>query len=219
MRADEFYTNVFQLSDEGLIRRLAGKTRQKNVKKGEVIAQEGEVQSSVYFLVSGVLRGFFLDAKGRDITDCFAFQCGDPAVSCIKFGEPSFVSIEALTDCELFAIPVFDLMELVNDSPQLLRAYNGLLTNALRYHWSMKELMYQYTAMERYQWFLKYYPGLIERVSGKHVASLLGMTSVTLSRLKRAIREERAQKGLGLFSDPDGAEKSSEGRELEGGTE
>lgn len=112
MRADEFYTNVFQLSDEGLIRRLAGKTRQKNVKKGEVIAQEGEVQSSVYFLVSGVLRGFFLDAKGRDITDCFAFQCGDPAVSCIKFGEPSFVSIEALTDCELFAIPVFDLMEL-----------------------------------------------------------------------------------------------------------
>ena len=140
-------------------------------------------------------------------------------MSCIKFGEPSFVSIEALTDCELLAIPVFDLMELVNDSPQLLRVYNGLLTNSLRYHWSMKALMYQYTAMERYQWFLKYYPGLIERVSGKHVASLLGMTSVTLSRLKRVIREERAQKGLGPISDLNRAEMGSEGRELEGGTE
>ena len=219
MRADEFYADVFRLSDKELIRRLASKTKQKNVKKGEIIAQEGEVQSWVYFLVSGVLRGFFLDAKGRDITDCFAFQCGDPAVSCIQFGEPSFVSIEALVDSELLGIPVFDLMELVNNSPQLLQVYNGLLTNALRYHWSMKALMYQYTAMERYQWFLKYYPGLIERVSGKHVASLLGMTSVTLSRLKRAIREERAQKGLGPFSALGRAEVCSDGREMEGGTE
>ena len=192
MRADEFYADVYHVSDKELIRQLAGKTKQKFAKKGEVIVQEGEVQTWTYFLVSGVLRGFFLDAKGRDITDCFAFQCGAPAVSCIKFGEPSFVSIEALTDCELLAIPVFDLMELLRDNPQLLRIYNELLTNALRYHWSMKALIYQYTAMERYQWFLNYYPGLIERVSGKHVASLLGMTSVTLSRLKRAIREGRA---------------------------
>lgn len=192
MRADEFYADVYQVSDKELIRQLAGKTKQRFVKKGEVIIQEGEVQTWTYFLVSGVLRGFFLDARGRDITDCFAFQCGDPAVSCIKFGEPSFVSIEALTECELLAIPVFDLMELLQDSPQLLRIYNELLTKALRYHWSMKALIYQYSAMERYQWFQKCYPGLIERVSGKHVASLLGMTSVTLSRLKRAIREGRA---------------------------
>lgn len=195
MRADEFYSDVFQVSDAELIRQLVSKTKQRIVKKGEMIAQEGEVQSWVYFLCSGVLRGFFLDAKGRDITDCFVFQCGTPAVSCIKFGEPSFVSVEALTESELFAIPVFDLMKLVNDSPQLLRIYNELLTNSLRYHWSMKALMYQYTAMERYQWFLKYYPGLIERVSGKHVASLLGMTSVTLSRLKRVIREGRGPTG------------------------
>ena len=194
MRADEFYAGVYQLSDTELIRQLAGKTKQRFAKKGEMIVHEGEVQTWIYFLVSGVLRGFFLDARGRDITDCFAFQCGAPAVSCLKFGEPSFVSIEALTNCELFAIPVFDLMELLRDNPQLLRIYNELLTNALRYHWSMKALIYQYTAMERYQWFLKCYPGLIERVSGKHVASLLGMTSVTLSRLKRAIREGRVPK-------------------------
>ena len=96
MRADEFYSDVFKISDTELIRQLVSKTRQKLVKKGEMVAQEGEVQSWVYFLCSGVLRGFFLDAKGRDITDCFAFQCGDPVVSCIKIGEPSFVSIEAL---------------------------------------------------------------------------------------------------------------------------
>ena len=91
MRADEFYADVYHVSDKELIRQLAGKTKQKFAKKGEVIVQEGEVQTWTYFLISGILRGFFLDAKGRDITDCFAFQRGDPAVSCIKFGEPSFV--------------------------------------------------------------------------------------------------------------------------------
>ena len=193
MRTDEFYAGIIHVSDEELIRQIERKTKQKKAKKGEVIVREGEVQSWVYFLISGVLRGFFLDARGREITDCFAFQCGDPVVSCIEFGEAAFVSIEALTECELLAISVSDLMPLVDDSPELLRIYNRMLANSLRYHWSMKALMYQYTAMERYQWFLKCYPGLIERVSGKHVASLLGMTSVTLSRLKRAIREGKTQ--------------------------
>lgn len=215
MRADEFYSDVFRLSDKELIRQLVSKTKRKSMKKGEMLAQEGEVQSWVYFLSSGVLRGFFLDAKGRDITDCFVFQCGDPVVSSIKIGEPSFVSIEALAESELFGISMFDVIELLEVSPQLMRIYNELLIKSLRYHWSMKALMYQYTAMERYQWFLKYYPGLIERVSGKHVASLLGMTSVTLSRLKRAIREERARTDSGVLSAPEGAE----GRETEGGTE
>ena len=217
MRVDEFYASTFRLSDKGLIRQLTEETKQKSVKKGEVIAQEGEVQSWVYFLSNGVLRGFFLDAKGRDITDCFVFQCGDPVVSCIQFGEASFVSIEALTNCELFAVSVFDLMDLLDSNPQLVRIYNELLTRSLRYHWSMKALMYQYTAMERYQWFLKNYPGLIDRVSGKHVASLLGMTSVTLSRLKRAIREGR---DLGqIFRDKEGEEADRGREEEEGGRE
>ena len=148
-------------------------------------------------MVNGVFRGFFLDAKGRDITDCFVFQCGTPAVSCIKFGEPSFVSVEALAESELFAIPFFDLMELVNGCPQLLRIYNERLTNSLRYHWSMKALMYQYTAMERYQWFLRRYPGVIDRVPHRHVASFLGITPVSLSRIRRELREKeqvRAEK-------------------------
>ena len=45
--------------------------------------------------------------------------------------------------------------------------------------------------MERYQWFLKHYPGLIQTVSNKHIASFLGMTPVTLSRLRRKLRDEK----------------------------
>ena len=44
--------------------------------------------------------------------------------------------------------------------------------------------------MERYQWFLARYPGLISTVNNKHIASFLGMTPVTLSRLRRQVREQ-----------------------------
>ena len=43
--------------------------------------------------------------------------------------------------------------------------------------------------MQRYQWFLSAYPGLIDRVSHKYIASLLNMTPVTLSKIRRAIKE------------------------------
>lgn len=46
------------------------------------------------------------------------------------------------------------------------------------------------SASERYRWFLSNYPGLIDRVPHRHIASFLNMTPVTLSRLRRAEREK-----------------------------
>ena len=69
------------------------------------------------------------------------------------------------------------------------RLYSGFLMDALRRLWEVKAAMYQYDAMERYRWFMQAYPNLCSHVSGKHIASFLGMTQVTLSRLRRTLRE------------------------------
>ena len=68
--------------------------------------------------------------------------------------------------------------------------YNRYLVSALEYHWETKMLLYRCTAMERYRWFLSRYPGLIDSISNKHIASFLGMTPVTLSRLRRQLRSQ-----------------------------
>jgi len=72
--------------------------------------------------------------------------------------------------------------------------YNRVLIAAiaaLDEHWRMKQVLHQYTALQRYQWFLETYPGLVDRVSNKNIASFLGMSPVTLSRLRRTMREQR----------------------------
>ena len=67
-----------------------------------------------------------------------------------------------------------------------------MLQQALRTHWEIRTMLCQHTAMERYQWFLQTYPALADRVSNKYIASFLGLTPVTLSRLRRALREQAA---------------------------
>ena len=62
--------------------------------------------------------------------------------------------------------------------------YNHLLTDALKRHWEIKTMLYKCTAKERYEWFLENYPGLIDQVTNKYIASFLRMSPVTLSRLK-----------------------------------
>lgn len=57
----------------------------------------------------------------------------------------------------------------------------------------MKVVLYQQSAAERYQWFLNAYPGLIDQVKHKHIASFLGMSPVTLSRLRSVNRTEEQE--------------------------
>ena len=189
MELTEIYTGLFGLSDQSLIQRLTERGELRSVKKGHLLYREGEIPSKLTFLIQGLLRGYFLDAGGRDITDCFAFEPGAPATACIALGEPATISIEALTDSLVLELPMALVLELMEEYPQLYRLYSGFLLDALRRHWAVKAAIYQYDAMERYQWFLRAYPDLYRHVSGKNVASFLGMTQVTLSRLRRTLRE------------------------------
>lgn len=62
------------------------------------------------------------------------------------------------------------------------------LQKALQTHWEINNAMYQYQALERYQWFLRNYPNLDEQVNSRYIASFLSITPVTLSRLRRWLK-------------------------------
>ena len=165
------------------------------LEENSIVLETGETQEVVNVLVSGVIRGFLLDADGRDTTDCFVYKPGDVVMGCNPLGKPSQVSMETMSECTIMTIPLNVVMTLMDACPELLHIYNRYLAEALERHWEEKMLMNRCSAMERYQWFLRRYPGLIQTVSNKHIASFLGMTPVTLSRLRRKLRDKELNGG------------------------
>ena len=179
----------YGVTDPALLEELVLAGRAETFSKGSMIVESGKEQRLLPVLLEGVVRGYLLDADGKDITDCFAYHRGDIISGCNGVGLPSQINIEAITavKCVMFPVPV--ILELFDRYPRFLAVYNQLLAAALDRHWEIKMLMYRCTAMERYQWFLDYYGEIAELVSNRHIASFLSMTPVTLSRLRRRIKE------------------------------
>lgn len=186
----EFYENVMHIKDRELLDRLLQASELRRVKKGEVLLRVNEVQQWCPLLVSGLIRGYLLDVNGRDISECFCYEPGTAVISCLGLEEISPISFEALEESELVCVRLPELQQLLGEYVELLWLYNRMLLAAMRTQWETKMALYQYTGRQRYEWFLRTYPSLANRVSDKHIATYLGITPVTLSRLRRALREE-----------------------------
>lgn len=181
--------------DEKEVREISACARVVQYEKGESLVEAGEIQTTLPILVRGVFRGFLIDSEGRDITDCFVYRCGSVLLGSNEFEKPTRISIEAVSQAECLMIPISKIVQRLDEDPVYLKEYNRLLIEALDLHWKGKMSMHCNTAMQRYEDFLKEYPGLITSVSNKDIASFLGMTPVTLSRLRRKLRESSGKNG------------------------
>ena len=184
------------MKDKELIQELVSATDTRYLKKGEFVVHVGEVQNDIYFLETGIARGYFLDVNGKDVTDCFGFRCGTAVVSFgqLELNTPSSMTIEMLEDGSFFCVPISVVIRLQKHYEEAMMLYNHLLIAAMKEHWELKRVLNSCTAVQRYEWFLEKYPGLIGKVSNKYIASFLGMTPVTLSRLRRTLREGKKEK-------------------------
>lgn len=189
MDARTFFTDIIPISDPALREQVAALSQIYTLPKGELVLREGDRLTHIHFLLSGILRGFFLDYNGRDITDCFGVRCGVPAMPTFQFDSPCFISIETLTECRLLRIPLEPALYLLQHDTRLMQIYNQLLQHSLMEHWQIKTALHKRTAMERYLWFLETYPGLIDQVTHRYIASFLEISPVTLSRLRAALKQ------------------------------
>ena len=189
MRIKEFYKTVLGLREPEILKIFEEHSRVETVERGTRLVSMGEQMTELCFLAEGVLRCYVVEENGQDITDCFICHAGDPVIGCGGFYAPSAVHIETITNCQLVVLPLQELLSML-DRPEIMKMYCAQLEQALQRHWNVKMLLYRCDAMARYRWFLEQYPQLEKLVNGKHVASFLGMTPVTLSRLRRKLKDE-----------------------------
>ena len=186
MTASELYTTIYPIQDPELRTELIRRTSRSFFRKGQMILPQADKGKEILFLGEGIARGFILDSVGRDITIWFNNVPGDIVTGSIDLGlaEDSVVNLEMLTEGDVLSLALADLAFLQDKYQEVLILQNRILATMLERHWTSKLMLYKAESREKYSWFLKEYPGLIEKVSHKKIASFLGMSPVTLSRIR-----------------------------------
>jgi CRP-like cAMP-binding protein len=185
---EKLYNSIYKLR-EGLLSYEAKQAFENvvqisKVKKGALILKENDICSHMYSVKSGLLRQFFYK-DGIEITEFFARE--NEGCFCIESyleEKPSKILIEALEDSIISSISKNDFEELCKKYWEIELFYRKIFeTSLILSQRRMYNMLFE-TAHERYNIFLKDKPGLVNRVPSIYIASYLGITRETLSRVR-----------------------------------
>jgi CRP-like cAMP-binding protein len=165
----------------------------KKVVKNEFLLNEGEVCLDTFFVEKGLLRMYSLDRNGKEHIIQFApenWLISDR--SSLNFNEKSNYYIEAVEDSEVYVLSKDFFTNMVEAFPQTAENNDLLLQKHIRNLQNRVNSLLADTAEERYMTFIKMYPDILLRVPQWMVASYLGITPESLSR----VRKELARKNF-----------------------
>ena len=158
----------------------------KKLRRRQYLVQAGEPCRYEYFINKGCLRQYYLDEKGHEHVLYFAIE--DYWISDmygLTTGEPALTNIDALEDCELLVIEKTFYEQLFIEIPKLERFFRIILQRSLI---SQQRRMIENMSLqadERYYRFAQRYPFLEQRLPQKQIASYLGITPESLSRIRK----------------------------------
>lgn len=164
---------------------LFSNTHLLKVNKKHVLLEINQIQKSLFFIVKGGVRSYYLDSDGKDTTSWLLFE-GDLAISVYSFfsQKRSFEVLETMEDTHLLVLGYNKLMELYHSFPEF--NYIGRILTETYYIKAEEKAneLRVFSATERYQHLLKKYPNIIARVPLGMISSYLGITQSTLSRIR-----------------------------------
>lgn len=158
------------------------------LKKGDVLINPNNYVKSQYYVLDGCLRSYFMNKEGKDYTVQFAIKDWwiSDFISYFK-EEKSIMTIECLTDATICRISKENMSEISLKFPQIDPFFRKKLERAFA---SFQQRIIEYlslTAKDRYIKFTKTYPEITEYVRNYHIASYLGITTESLSRIRKSI--------------------------------
>lgn len=157
-------------------------------KRADHLLMAGETCKYVYFIVEGCLQVYVVDKAGNEstrefyfeeqwTTDIFGFQNQVPSSEFIKCVEP----------CKLLRIHFDDFQQLAKEVPLFLAIYQRILEVSYNNTVYRVNTFTSLDALERIKWLMENKPRILTRLSSKLVASYLGISPETMTRLKAKI--------------------------------
>lgn len=157
----------------------------REVAKKAQLLIKGQVCKSLYFVVKGCLHTFYTTDKGEEFTRCIALEnsfCW--SIPSFLTQTPATENIEALTESELLVIDHPSFLKLCQQSSWFRNGYHAALEKLCISYAERVESLLTLNAGERYKNLLQQNPRLIRQLPNKTIASYLGITQESLSRIK-----------------------------------
>ncbi len=167
---------------------IANSLEVHDLKKGEYFLYYNKVNKKLGWIIEGVCRYCYVNDKGDEITKYFVnenqFMC---AIESFNNQSPSTEAIQALTDIKFYTLSYEKYQILLNAIPIWSKLVNEIVTQKFIEKLNLLSPMIVLDAKTRYEQFMAANPTVINRISLGYVASYLGITQQSLSRLRRQL--------------------------------
>lgn len=181
---EKFILSKSDISPEKL-KKITSCFKLLKTKRKETLLQYDQVCKYYYFINKGCVRLFTITKEGTDSSRYFAFE-GTFATALPSFidQKPAQEYLQTIEKSELLCISRKDFYHLVETMPEFAKIYTEILE--LGFIIAQKRIygFQGFDALEKVKWLIEYQPQLLRRVSNRMVASYLGISPSTLSRIK-----------------------------------
>lgn len=191
---DHFLNKIFKAENYSTddYQKIIQSYQEIHVKKGDYFLREGKVANHYWFIQSGLVRSYAIDPSGKDISTNF-YASGDLLIDWPSFfmRQPIRENIQAITDCVCWQLD-FNTFQNLFHSIEAFREQGR--ANLVKSYFTLKNHTISIIAdqaKERYLKLIKEKPELSQNVSLKHLASYLGITDTSLSRIRKEIALEK----------------------------
>jgi CRP-like cAMP-binding protein len=164
----------------------------KSLVVNETFIKKGEICKNIYFIKKGIVRCFYLSDLGEEKTIMFGKEgelLGIP--ECLFQNMETNQYWQALEPCEIYEISYNFLQKMSNQNIKIMKIKVEFVENMALNALSRVESFIIYSPLQRYQKLKKEHPEIIQRVADKHIAYYLGITPVSLSRIRKRIYSEK----------------------------
>lgn len=193
----DFLRNVVGIQNTQLFRDALRYCYIAEVPKGKFLHEPDSPVPGPGFLMNGLLRIYGMSPiTDTTHTDQFCSVPGQPVFPGWDSIPTPNIHVQALEASSVLIFPMEVARKLVPESMEAMRIFNRGAAANLSLQLELQNVLAQCDATQRYLWFLDKFPGLIYRVPHVYIASYLGITPVTLSRVRNSLRQSRSKKAL-----------------------
>ncbi len=187
------FLKLFKFLNAQDIYKLSKLAKYRKIKAGEFFVELHSERRKVAYIQRGIMRAYYVKNDGEERTVMFRWEKHTiGAFEILLENKPSSQVIQALEDCKIWEIDYDILQDFLDRHPKFEKARKHMLQSMLVEALKRVETFVVESPEDRYKKLLKEQSEISDRVQDKHIASFLGITPVSLSRIRKRISEKKS---------------------------